>query len=102
MIGVQRAISLVTRAARGCCPRLALVGTVDARAVLRERLVERAAKFVEDPLPQSLGSKQSKPSRHVELRQPCFLCGRHVRETRTARLRSDRIGRSEERRVGKE
>src|ERR1043166_400290 len=63
-----------------------------ARVFVIVRLVESVGQSIEDRLRCSPGRKQSEPSRHVELRQPRFLCGRYVRETGTTRLRTDRKG----------
>src|SRR5262245_52369653 len=62
-----------------------------ARVIVIERLVERVRELVEDRFRRPLGSKQGEPARYSEVRQPRFLRGWHIREDRTAMLRSDRI-----------
>ena len=68
MIGVQRAISLLTSARNGCGPRFDLSGIslpstehTLARGVVVERLVERIDQLVEDRLRRRLGREQAVP-----------------------------------------
>jgi hypothetical protein len=86
MIGVQRAISLLTRAASGCGPRLDLAGMsqVLTHALVVERFVECIGEFAEDRLRYPLGREQGVPGRCIELGQAGFLRCRDIREGRTA------------------
>src|SRR5262249_15154922 len=69
-------------------------GEVDeplAHVVVVQSLVEGIGEFVEDRFWRRLWSKHGVPSQDLELRQPRFLCGRHLREDRTALLRLEHI-----------
>ena len=80
MIGVQRSISLFTKAASACWPRLGLVRHHAAeleqplaRRLVVERLVERVAELVEDGLRRALRGEQGVPGLRLEFRQPASL-----------------------------
>src|SRR5262249_6111361 len=62
-----------------------------AQVLVIQSFVEGIGEFVEDGLRRRLGTKQGKPTQYLELRQPRFFRGWHIREDRTAPLRLERI-----------
>src|SRR5204862_6896980 len=62
-----------------------------AHALVVERFVERISELVEDWLRCPLRRKQRVPGRCLEFRQAGFLCGRNIRQGRTARGSADCI-----------
>ncbi len=99
MIGVHRAISLFTSAARGRGPRLALSGISLPRSSRRLRVTGSSSALSSAPSSFSrigpgvaLRREQPAPCRCLEFRKAGLRRGRDVRQHRTARLRSDGEG----------